>query len=563
VSSELRWLNSFPETVRWDAPLALCSVDELLAEAVAAHGDRPAIDFLGSKLSYAELDRLIERAAIGLQTLGVGPGVHVGLYLPNCPHYFIGFFAVLRAGGTVVNYSPLDAERTLAHKIEDSETDIMLTLDLAAFYPKMASLLASSRLQALVVGQLTEFCSAVDPQVAGQLGPKAEVEYGAQCHSFADVLQHAGTLRRHPLEDPRTALAALQYTGGTTGLPKGAMLTHANISSSCAQLREILRSYLEPGQERVLAVLPPFHIYALMINMVFSLHMGAEIYLHPRFDAETVLREIHGSRITTFPGVPTMFIGLLAHPLTAELDLTSLKMCNSGGAPLPLDVQQRYQQVAGCALREGWGMTETTTTGTFTPKDAEPHPGSCGLPVPGCEIRILALDGSDRELTAGERGEVCIRGPNITAGYWKRGDATAEAMTADGFLRTGDVGYMDADGWVYIVDRTKDMILCSGYNVYPRVIEEAIYEHPAVEEVSVIGIDDPYRGQAPKAFIKLRAGAEPLDFAALQAFLESRLGKHERLAAMELRDALPRTPVGKLSKKELVEEERQRARACA
>lgn len=563
MNAELRWLNSFPEGVRWDAPLALCGVDSLLAEAVAAHGDRPAIDFLGSKLSYAELDRLIERAALGLQSLGVGPGVHVGLYLPNCPHYFIGFFAVLRAGGTVVNYSPLDAERTLAHKIEDSETDIMLTLDLAAFYPKMATLLASSRLQALVVGRLTEFCNDVDPQAAGQLGAAAQVEYGAQCHAFADLLQHAGTLRRHPVDAPDTTLAVLQYTGGTTGLPKGAMLTHGNISSSCAQLREILSSYLEPGQERVLAVLPPFHIYALMINMVFSLHMGAEIYLHPRFDAETVLREIHASRITTFPGVPTMFIGLLAHPLTAELDLTSLKMCNSGGAPLPLDVQQRYQQVAGCALREGWGMTETTTTGTFTPKDAEPHPGSCGLPVPGCRIRILALDGSDSEMPAGERGEVCISGPNITAGYWKRDDATAEAMTAEGFLRTGDVGYMDGDGWVYIVDRTKDMILCSGYNVYPRVIEEAIYEHPAVEEVSVIGIDDPYRGQAPKAFIKLRAGAEPFDFATLQAFLESRLGKHERLVAMELRDALPRTPVGKLSKKELVEEERQRASACA
>ncbi len=563
MSSELRWLNAYPDSVRWDAPLPQRSVDALLAEAVAAYAERPALDFLGSKLSYAELDQLIQRAACGLQRLGVGPGVHVGLYLPNCPHYFISFFAVLRAGGTVVNYSPLDAERTLAHKIEDSQTDIMVTLDLAAFYPKMAALLTSSRLRALVVGQLTEFNTAVEPAAAAQLGPSAEVTYGTDCQRFAALLDNNGEFKAHLLDDPQTVLAVLQYTGGTTGLPKGAMLTHGNISSSCAQLREILASYLQPGQERVLAVLPPFHIYALMINMVFSLHLGAEIYLHPRFDAETVLREIDRNRITTFPGVPTMFIGLLAHPLTAELDLTSLKMCNSGGAPLPLDVQQRYQQVAGCALREGWGMTETTTTGTFTPKDAEPHPGSCGLPVPGCRIRILPLDGSDRELAPGERGEVCISGPNITAGYWKRADASAEAMTADGFLRTGDVGYMDADGWVYIVDRTKDMILCSGYNVYPRVIEEAIYEHPAVEEVSVIGIDDPYRGQAPKAFIKLKAGAEAFDFATLQAFLESRLGKHERLAAMEIRETLPKTPVGKLSKKELVDEERQRSQACA
>ncbi len=564
MSSAPRWLKSYPANVRWDAPLRVQTVDELLLAAASTYAAQPALDFLGHKLGYAEFDALVSRAARGLQQLGVGPGVHVGLYLPNCPHYFISFFAVLRAGGTVVNYSPLDAERTLAHKIEDSETDFMITLDLAAFYPKMVSLLDSTRLRALVLGFLGEFCAGgLTTEQAGLLGPAAVVEMRAECHRFDELLDNAGDYQRHPIADPASTLAVLQYTGGTTGLPKGAMLTHGNLTSSCAQLGEILDVTLRPGEERVLAVLPPFHIYALMINMLFSLSMGSEVYLHPRFDAETVLREIHGSRITTFPGVPTMFIGLLAHPLTAKLDLTSLKMCNSGGAPLPLDVQQRYQQVAGCALREGWGMTETTTTGTFTPTDAQPHPGSCGLPVPGCRISIRPLDGSAGELPAGERGEVCISGPNITAGYWKRPDATAEAMTEDGFLRTGDVGYMDEDGWVYIVDRTKDMILCSGYNVYPRVIEEAIYEHPDVEEVSVIGIDDPYRGQAPKAFIKLRAGAASMDFDTLQAFLATRLGKHERLAAMELRDALPRTPVGKLSKKELVEEERARERATA
>ena len=559
ASAQLCWLDSYPHSMRWDAELPTGPVWALLDQAVAAFPEQPAIDFLGHKLTYRQLDDLVSRAACGLQRLGVGPGVHVGLYLPNCPHYFIAFLGVLRAGGTVVNYSPLDADRTLAHKIEDSQTDIMLTLDLASLYPKMAGLVADSRLKALVVGQLTEFCGPVSEAQAGQLGPSADVEWNSHTHSFASLLDNPGDFTVHPLDDPAATLAVLQYTGGTTGAPKGAMLTHANLTASCSQLQAILDESLQAGQERVLAVLPPFHIYALMINMLFSVRMAAEVYLHPRFDAETVLREIHDNRITTFPGVPTMFIGLLAHPLTAQLDLTSLKLCNSGGAPLPLEVQQRYSEMAGCALREGWGMTETTTTGTFTPKDAEPRPGSCGIPVPGSTIRIAPLDGSPGSLPAGERGEVCIAGPNVTAGYWKRADATAEAMTEDGFLRTGDVGYMDEQGWLYIVDRTKDMILCSGYNVYPRVIEEAIYEHPAVEEVSVIGIDDAYRGQAPKAFIKLRAGAEVFDFAELQAFLEPRLGKHERLAAMEIRAALPRTPVGKLSKKELVDEERARA----
>src|SRR5690554_85548 len=560
-TAHLPWLDSYPESLRWDTELATGPVNELLDQSAQRFADNPAIDFLGHKISYRELDRLVSRAAAGLQRLGVGPGVHVGLFLPNSPHYFIGFFGVLRAGGTVVNYSPLDAERTLAHKIEDSETDIMLTLDLESLYPRMAGMLGNSRLRHLVVGQLTEFCGPVSAAAAGQLGPSVPVAMDAQTLSFASLLDNDGDYRAHPQGDPASSLAVLQYTGGTTGVPKGAMLTHANITASCSQLEAILRDALEPGRERVLAVLPPFHIYALMVNMIFGVRMGSEVYLHPRFDAVSVLREIHDNRITTFPGVPTMFIGLAAHPLTEQLDLTSLKLCNSGGAPLPLEVQQRYSQMAGCALREGWGMTETTTAGTFTPRDGEPRPGSCGLPIPGAIIRIAPLDGSPGSLPPGECGEVCIAGPNVTPGYWKRPDATAEAMTEDGFLRTGDVGYMDEKGWVYIVDRTKDMILCSGYNVYPRVIEEAIYEHPSVEEVAVIGVDDPWRGQSPKAFIKLRSGAPRLSFEELQRFLEGRLGKHERLSAMELRDALPRTPVGKLSKKDLVEEERARAKA--
>lgn len=562
MSAQYSWLDSYPGGMRWNTRLATGSVSDLLTQAVQAFPENPAIDFLGHKLSYRQLDNLVSRAASGLQLLGVGPGVHVGLFLPNTPHYFIAFMGVLRAGGTVVNYSPLDAERTLAHKIEDSETDIMLTLDLASLYPRMAELVGATRLKHVIVGQFTEFCGAVSTEQAEQMGPSVPVQWGSSTSSFAHLLDNQGAYQAHPVDDPASTLAVLQYTGGTTGAPKGAMLTHANITAACSQLAVILGDSLVPGGERVLAVLPPFHIYALMVNMMFSIRTGAEAYLHPRFDAETVLREIHSNRITTFPGVPTMFIGLLAHPLTAQLDLTSLRLCNSGGAPLPLEVQQRYSEVAGCALREGWGMTETTTTGTFTPKDAEPRPGSCGIPVPGARIRIAPLDGSPGSLAPGEHGEVCIAGANITAGYWKRPDATAEAMTEDGFLRTGDIGYMDEQGWVYIVDRTKDMILCSGYNVYPRVIEEAIYEHPSVEEVSVIGIDDAYRGQAPKAFIKLKAGAPVLEFAELQAFLANRLGKHERLAGMEIRAALPRTPVGKLSKKDLVDEERSKAAAA-
>jgi long-chain acyl-CoA synthetase len=357
------------------------------------------------------------------------------------------------------------------------------------------------------------------------------------------------------------AVAVLQYTGGTTGLPKGAMLTHANLSSAVAQIMAIVSGeprVLEEGKERVLAVLPLFHIYALTVDMLFGLRLGAEIVLHTRFDADAVLKDLAAKKITVFPGVPTMYTAILNHPDAGKYDLSALKFCGSGGAPLPVEVNQRFQQATGCSLLEGWGMTETSPTGTFTPAHAPQRAGSCGLPTVGVTMKFISVDDPEQTLAQGERGELCIKGPNVMKGYWNKPEATAESMTSDGFFRTGDVGYMDQDGYVYIVDRTKDMILCSGYNVYPRVVEEAIYEHPSVSEVSVIGVPDAYRGQSPKAFVTLKQGAEGFSLEALQAFLKSRLGKHEMVQALEIREALPKTPVGKLSKKELYAEEAQK-----
>jgi len=318
---------------------------------------------------------------------------------------------------------------------------------------------------------------------------------------------------------------------------------------------------LEEGCEKVLAVLPLFHIYALTVNMLFGLRLGAEIVLHTRFDADAVLKDLAAKKITVFPGVPTMYTAILNHPDIAKYDLSSLKFCGSGGAPLPVEVNQRFQKATGCSLLEGWGMTETSPTGTFTPAGAPQRAGSCGLPTVGVTIKFVSVDDPGREVAIGERGELCISGPNVMKGYWNKPEATADSMTADGFFRTGDVGYMDADGYIYIVDRTKDMILCSGYNVYPRVVEEAIYEHPSVSEVSVIGVPDDYRGQSPKAFVTLKKDASAFTLAELQEFLKGRLGKHEMVQALELRTELPKTPVGKLSKKELYAEEEQKRNA--
>jgi long-chain acyl-CoA synthetase len=289
--------------------------------------------------------------------------------------------------------------------------------------------------------------------------------------------------------------------------------------------------------------------------------LAARLVLHARFDADAVLADVAGRGVTVLCGVPTMFQALLAHPEAGRLGSAALKFCNSGGAPAPVEVLQRFAAATGCRILEGWGMTETSGTGTFTPVDAAHRPGSCGLPVPGLDLKLVDIADAARTVPRGERGEVCVRGPNVTSGYWRRDAAADGVYTPDGYLRTGDVGYLDADGYLYLVDRTKDMLLCSGYNVYPRTIEEAVYEHPAVAECCVIGIPDAYRGQAPKAFVVLRPGAAGLELAELQAFLADRLGRHEIVAALELRATLPRTPVGKLSKQALYAEEAARAAA--
>jgi long-chain acyl-CoA synthetase len=475
--------------------------------------------------------------------------------LPNTPHYFIAFFAILKAGGVVVNYSPLDAAAVLAHKIEDSETDLLFTLDMKALFPQMHAMLDSTRLRGLIVGSYGDFSANPAGIAAGQkaAGDLVEVPWGDTVRRFTDVLGDEAALVHHPLGDPAESIAVLQYTGGTTGLPKGAILTHANLTAATSQILETTQTdppVLRPGEEKLLAVLPPFHVYALVVNMLMGLKLGAELVLHARFDLHAVLTDLTSKHVTVFCGVPTMFVGLLQAELSG-LDLSALRLCNSGGAPLPLEIQERFQSVSGASLNEGWGMTETSAIGSFTPGQGRRHPGSCGIPGPGIEFRFLDITDPARILPLGERGEIAVRGPNVMKGYWKNAAATRDAISPDGFLRTGDVGWMDEDGYVYIVDRTKDMLLCGGFNVYPRVIEEAIYQHPSVAEAAVIGVPDEYRGQAPKAFVKLRPEAAELSLEELKAFLKPRIGKHEMIAALQLVDALPRTPVGKIDKKQL------------
>ena len=554
------WVKSYPSHVRQSAPLELSSVQSVLETAAERFGPQPALDFMNKRITYTELDALANRAAAGFQKLGVKPGVHVGLFLPNTPHYVVAFFGVLRAGGAVVNYSPLDSLSTLQLKIEDSETDILVSLDVASLYPQAEKLLASTRLKTLIIGEFAEMTPAPEAIKAQMTaaGMLADIKHDERHIAFRDLIDNDGRYRVHPLGALTDELAVIQYTGGTTGSPKGAMLTHANLTAACSLYTEVLtrgERGLRVGEERVLCILPLFHIYSLTVVMLLGFKSGTELVLHPRFDPAAAVKDIVEKKITVYMGVPTMHVAILSVPGIEKMDFSALRLCGSGGAPLPVAVQERFESIIGCQLNEGWGMTETAPVGTFNPHEGARRRGSCGLPYPGTEMKFIDVANPEREVQLGERGEICVKGPNVMKGYWKNPEATANSMTADGFFRTGDVGIMDEDGFVYIVDRTKDMLLCGGFNVYPRNIEEAIYQHPSVEEVSVIGIPDDYRGETPKAFVKLKSGAPALSLEAMKTFLKERLGKHEMIGAMEIRDELPKTPVGKISKKDLREYE--------
>jgi long-chain acyl-CoA synthetase len=527
-------------------------VGTLLDEAVARFGSAPAMDFLGRVWTYAQLGALVARAAAGFRQLGVRKGVRVGLCLPNTPHFVVCYFAVLKAGGTVVNYNPLYVERELAHQVEDSRTTIMVTLDVQQIYPKVAALLDHTCLERVVVCRMGE----VLPPVKGLLmkvlkrSELADIPEDLRHVSFSRLVSSGTQLRPEPV-DPITDVAVLQYTGGTTGVPKGAVLTHANLTANVAQVLGVLGDLAREG-ERVLCALPLFHVFAMTVAMNVGIAMGAELILLPRFEVKQAVKVIARKRPTMFPGVPTIYTAITNVAKGGGLDLSSIRVCISGGAPLPFEVRREFETLTGCRLVEGYGLSEASPVVTCNPID-RPRDGSIGLPVTGTVVEIHSTETPGQLLGVGERGELYVRGPQVMAGYWQRPADTAAALV-DGCLRTGDVGYVDADGYVFLVDRIKDLIICGGFNVYPRVVEEALYRHPAVAEAVVIGVPDPYRGQAPKAFVRLRPGmaATPEE---IKDFLGSHLSRIEMPKDIELRDELPRTMIGKLSKKELVAEE--------
>jgi len=553
------WLNRYPKTVDWHRPFKPQPVYALLDAAVARHGERPCTSFYGRTLTYREVGDLVERAAAGLQTLGVTKGTRVGLLMPNCPTFIVYYFAVLKAGGTVVNCTPLYSLEELTYRVRDSETELMVTLDLAALFGKVEALMRAGTLKRAVVASFAALLPG-SKSILFKLFKGRELARPARSPVAADIVHDddlramAGQLLQPPI-DPDNDIAVLQYTGGTTGTPKGAMLSHTNVTVNAAQ-SVAWAGALADGQERVLAVLPFFHAFAMTVVMNFGIQQGAEIVMMPRFFLNEAMKLIHKTRPTVMPGVPTMFVAMLSQPRLASFDLSSLKYCVSGGAPLPLEVKQRFEALTGCKVVEGYGLSEASPVVTCNPPDGPVKAGSIGQPLPGTIVSLRDLADPAKEVEPGEKGEICVKGPQVMKGYWRRPEETASQFVGD-FLRTGDVATMDDEGFIFIVDRIKDLIISSGYNVYPRRIEDALYEHPAVEEATVVGIKDDYRGEAPKAFVKLRGGAS-VTAEDLKKHLETRISKIEMPAEIEIRDRLPKTMIGKLSKKELKAEEEAR-----
>jgi long-chain acyl-CoA synthetase len=548
------WENSYPANVRWDAPIETTTLQVLLDRAVEAYGERTAFEYRGRCISYRELGSMSERAAAGLIGIGIGAGDAVALYLPNTPFHPIGFFGALRTGACIVHLSPLDVERDLIYKLQDSGARTLVTTNLFRLLPTALKLLAAGHIDRVIVGDDLDWGASQPP-------PEPFTESEAVI-SFGRLMQRAKTTARWP-DASKGSIALLQYTGATTGVPKAAMLTHANLTASISSYRTWISGQTPAGiaPDRVIMVLPLFHIYGLSSIMLRHLASGNELLLRPRFDIDSILHDIEVNRATSFPGVPTMWIAMVNHPGIEKHDLSSLRVVASGGAPLPVEIADKFHRLTGLPLPSGWGMTETSPAGISPPAGPIRKPGSIGFPLPGITAEIVALDDPRKVLPANVVGELRVKGLNVMQGYWKRPDDTA-AVLIDGFLLTGDVGYVDDDGYFYLVDRKKEMIISGGFNVYPVKIEYAIYEHPDVEEALVIGIADSYRGEAAKAFVKLKSGAPPLTLEALREFLADRLGRHELPMALEIRESLPRTAAGKFSKTELIVAERRKHSAA-
>ncbi|WP_350299655.1 AMP-binding protein [Peribacillus frigoritolerans] len=554
------WQAIYPEQI----PAVLSYEDKplysFLKESAEEFPDKVSIHFQGKELTFREVHESALKFAAYLKSIGLQKGERVAVMLPNCPQGVISFFGILMAGGVVVQTNPTYTERELEYQMKDSGAKIILAMDI--LFPRVSAVASRTDLEHIIVTAIKEYLpfpkNLIYPFIQKkQYGIVINVEHEGNHHLFSEIMKRkiiTEEVVTVPI-DVDNDLALLQYTGGTTGFPKGVMLTHKNLLANTKMCNAWLYKN-KRGEERILAILPFFHVYGMTTVLVLSVMEGNTMIIMPKFDVEATLKTIQKQKPTMFPGAPTMYIGLLNHPDIAKYDLSSINACISGSASLPLEVQEQFEKITGGKLVEGYGLSETSpvTHANFI-WDQPRVKGSVGLPWPDTDSAILSLE-SYEELPPNEIGEIAIKGPQVMKGYWNRPDET-EKTFKNGWLLTGDLGYMDEQGFFYVVERKKDTIIAGGFNIYPREVEEVLYEHEAIQEVVVAGIPDPYRGETVKAYVVLKKNARVTE-EELNEFARKNLASYKVPRSYEFRDELPKTTIGKILRRVLIEEEKKK-----
>ncbi|WP_210364982.1 long-chain-fatty-acid--CoA ligase [Bacillus sp. REN3] len=550
------WLSQYPPEIPATLNLEEATVQNYLKQTAEKYPDKTAIHFMGKELTYRQVYNYAKKLGAYLQSIGIQKGDRVAIMLPNTPQSIISYYGILMAGGIVVQTNPLYMERELEYQMKDSGAKAIITLDI--LFPRVSKVIPKTDIQNVIVTAIKDYLpfpkSFVYPFIQKkQYGIIVNVKHEGQNHLFTEIMKQPASEIKEYDYNFEEDLALLQYTGGTTGFPKGVMLTHKNLIANAAMCNAWLYK-CKPGEETVLGILPFFHVYGMTAVLILAVMQGQKIVLLPKFDPETTLKTIQKQKPTLFPGAPTIYIGLLNHPDIKKYDLSSIESCISGSAPLPAEVQEQFEEITGGKLVEGYGLTESSpvTHANFL-WDKKRVKGSIGVPWPDTDSAILSLE-TGEPLPQGEVGEVAVKGPQVMKGYWNRPEETAMVLK-DGWLLTGDLGYMDEEGYFYIVDRKKDMIIAGGYNIYPREIEEVLYEHPAIQEAVAAGIPDPYRGETVKAYVVLKEGFEVTE-KELDEYARKHLAAYKVPRLYEFRKELPKTAVGKILRRALVDEEK-------
>jgi long-chain acyl-CoA synthetase len=545
------WREHFVHPSAWDRSFTPLTLPAMFTASAAKNPAAILTDFMGAGLSYGEVATRATSFAGGLQALGMAKGDRIGLFLPNVPDYLVAYYGALSAGGIIVNMSPLYSVAELAHQVSDSGARVIVTCDVPQLIKAATALLDQGLLDRIIV---TSIADALPPlkRTLYRLFKRADIAVLPDDARIIRMASVAGPFHAVTVEPGEVAL--IQYTGGTTGVPKGAMLSHQNLTANARQVHSLDPRVGLP--DRIVGVLPFFHVFANTCVLNRTILAGGMIAMLPRFDAKATLATIQRVKATALPGVPTMYQALLDHPKMGTTSFASLRVCISGGAPLVPALKTKFERATGARVVEGYGLTESAGVVACNPYDGINKTGTIGQPIPGTTVRLVHREDPTKPAPDGEPGELVFSGPQMMLGYWGRPDADIDTFV-DGALRTGDVAEIDTDGYIRIVDRLKDMIAVGGFKVFPSQIESVLYKHADVKEALVIGIPDAYHGEVPKAFVTLNEAAS-IDGTALKDWLNPQLGKHERVTAVEIRDALPKTLVGKLSRKELVAEERSK-----